>query len=108
MGGLIFTDLVVKSMGKRGEREKGSRSGLTLHEEHDEHTQNSHNARPISLAGGHRFDRILARKDRSTCSLDPTRRGKNTLERVLTSWQRDTDAKALYNEGGAMQTPTRW
>src|SRR3954463_10721137 len=58
LGGAIFTDLVVKSMGKRGEREKVAEANTQL-------AKNTMNTR-------HRSDRILARKDRSTCSLKST------------------------------------
>ena len=108
MGGPIFTDLVVKSMGKRGEREKVAEADAHL-------AKNTMTTRKTNTIQGRLLSLVATDPIESSqgkigqrAPVNPKRRGKNTLERVLTSWQRDTDAKALYNEGGAMQTPTRW
>src|SRR3954470_16446089 len=58
--------------GKARGKGEGSGSEHTPRKEHDEHTQNSHNTRTIAPERRHRSDRILARKDRSTCSLKST------------------------------------
>src|SRR3954465_2952674 len=72
LGGPIFTDLVVKSMGKRGEREKVAEANTHL----AKNTMNTHKTHTLQDQllpnGGHRSDRILARKARSTCSLKST------------------------------------
>ena len=72
LGGPIFTDLVVKSMGKRGEREKVAEANTHL-AKNTMNTRKTHTIQGRLLPnGGHRSDRILARKDRSTCSLKST------------------------------------
>src|SRR3954464_14637806 len=72
LGGPIFTDLVVKSMGKRGEREKVAKANTHL-AKNTLNTRKTHTIQGRLLPnGGHRSDRILARKDRSTCSLKST------------------------------------
>src|SRR4051812_47395731 len=87
LGGPIFTDLVVKSMGKRGEREKVEEANTHL-AKNTMNTRKNHTIQGRLLPnGGHRSDRILARKDRSTCSLKSTSERKNTLGRVLTTWR---------------------
>src|SRR4051794_32612805 len=58
--------------GKARGKGEGSGSEHTPREEHDEHTQNSHDTRQIAPERHQRSDRILARKDRSTCSLKST------------------------------------
>src|SRR3954470_2496229 len=72
LGGPIFTDLVVKSMGKRGEREKVAEANTRL----AKNTMNTHKTHTIQGRllpnGGHWSDRILTRKDRSTSSLKST------------------------------------
>src|SRR4051812_4072329 len=70
LGGPIFTDLVVKSMGKRGEMEKEANTHLA---KNMMNTCKTHTIQGRLLPnGGHRSDRILARKYRSTCSLKST------------------------------------
>src|SRR3954467_138884 len=72
LGGLIFMDLVVKSIGKRGEREKVAEANTHL-TKNTMNTRKTHTIQGRLLPnGGHRSDRILARKDRSTCSIKST------------------------------------
>src|SRR4051812_1878852 len=75
LGGPIFMDLVVKSMGKRGEREKVAEENTHL-AKNTMNTCKTHMIQGRLLPnGGHRSDRILARKDRSTRSLkSPSKR----------------------------------
>src|SRR4051812_21368121 len=72
LGGPIFTDLVVKSMGNRGEREKVAEANTHL-AKNTMNTRKTHTIQGRLLPNGsHRSDKILARKDRSTCSLKST------------------------------------
>src|SRR4051812_13233792 len=60
---------MVKSMGKRGEREKVAEANTHL-AKNTMNTRKTHTIQGQLLPnGGHRSDRILARKDRSMCSL---------------------------------------
>src|SRR4051812_40519321 len=72
LGGPIFTDLVVKLMGKRGEREKVAEANTHL-AKNTMNTRKTHTIQGRLLPNGsHRSNRILARKDKSTCSLKST------------------------------------
>src|SRR3954468_15299434 len=83
LGGPIFTDLVVKSMGKRGEREKVAEANTYL-AKNTMNTRKTHTIQGRLLPNGdHRSDRILARKDRSTCSLKSTSEREEHLEEGL-------------------------
>src|SRR3954463_432775 len=72
LGGPIFMDLLVKSMRKRGEREKLAKANTHL-TKNMMNTRKTHTIQGRLLPNdGHRSDRILARTDRSTCSLKST------------------------------------
>ena len=106
VGGPIFTDLVVKSMGKRGEREKVVEADTHL-VKNMMNTRKTHKIQGRLLPNGsHRSDRILARKDRSTCSLKSTSEREEHLEEGLDDLgARNREPKALFNDGCVMQSP---
>ena len=85
-------------MGKRGEREKVAEANTHL-AKNTMNTRKTHTIQGRLLPnGGHRSDRILARKDRSTCSLKSTSEREEHLEEGLDDLgARNREPKALYN-----------
>ena len=93
-------------MGKRGEREKVAEANTHL-AKNTMNTRKTHTIQGRLLPnGGHRSDRILARKDRSTCSLKSTSEREEHLEEGLDDLgARNREPKALFNDGCVMQSP---
>ena len=106
LGGPIFTDLVVKSMGKRGEREKVAEANTHL-AKNTMNTRKTHTIQGRLLPnGGHRSDRILARKDRSTCSLKSKSEREEHLGEGLDNLVMQPDLRSLLHQGLQL-TPSR-
>src|SRR3954469_18515935 len=82
--------------GKARGKGEGSGSEHTPREEHDEHTQNSYDTRPIApeRAATGPIESSQGKIGQRAPS-NPHRRGKNTLGRVLTTWRQDNELQGL-------------